>query len=146
MEQEIEIVLIEDNPDDAALAIRALKRKNLANKVIHLNDGEEALTFFFGAAGVPGRAEEGTPRVVLLDLNMPKVSGLEVLQKLRSNTKTAGIPVIVLTSSSSDPKIKRCNELGADRYIVKPVDFRSFAETVADLGMKWIVFNHHQKV
>lgn len=146
MENKIEIVLIEDNPDDAALAIRALKKKNLANKVLHLKDGEEALTFFFGNDDAPGRAEENVPRVVLLDLNMPKVSGLDVLKKMKSDAKTAHIPIIVLTSSSSDPKIKRCSELGADRYIVKPVDFRSFAETVADLGMRWIVLNDYHEV
>lgn len=137
MTREMEIILIEDNPDDAALAIRALKRRKLANKVIHLKDGAEALDFFMGKESLT----ENVPRVVLLDLNMPHISGMEVLEKLKSTPKTADIPVIVLTSSSSDPKIKRCSELGANHYIVKPIDFKSFAETVAELGLRWVILN-----
>lgn len=141
MTQEIEIILIEDNPDDAALAIRALRRKNLANKLIHLRDGQEALEFFFTPEGKARETYLHSPRVILLDLNMPMVSGLEVLEKLKADPLLSKIPVIVLTSSSADPGIRRCRDLGANHYIIKPVDFRNFAETVAALGMHWVILN-----
>jgi two-component system, response regulator len=138
---EIEIVLVEDNPDDAALAIRALKKQNLGNKLVHLQDGAEALDFIYGTGEYAGRSVENTPKVILLDLKMPKVGGIEVLRKIKSDPLTKHIPVVVLTSSAEDPDIKRCYELGANSYIVKPVEFDNFAKSVADLGMYWMVLN-----
>lgn len=139
---EIEVILVEDNPDDAALTIRALKKQNLANKLIHLKDGEEALEFIFGNGAGESRMMRNSPRVILLDLKMPKVNGIEVLERLKSNMDTKSIPVVVLTSSAEDPDIKRCYELGANSYIVKPVEFDNFAKTVADLGLYWLLMNH----
>jgi two-component system, response regulator len=138
---EIEIVLVEDNPDDAALAIRALKKQNLGNKLIHLQDGAEALDFIYGTGEYTGRNVESTPKVILLDLKMPKVGGIEVLRKIKSDALTKNIPVVILTSSAEDPDIKKCYELGANSYIVKPVEFDNFAKSIADLGMYWMVLN-----
>jgi two-component system, response regulator len=137
----LEIILIEDNPDDAALTIRALKKQNLANKLIHLKDGAEALDFIFGKGAYAERSTVNTPKVILLDLKMPKVNGIEVLEKLKSDSLTKHIPVVILTSSAEDPDIKKCYALGANSYIVKPVDFDNFAKTVADLGLYWMVLN-----
>ena len=138
---EIEILLVEDNPDDAALTIRALKKQNLANKLVHLKDGAEAIEFIFGTGQYKGRNLENGPRVILLDLKMPKVNGIEVLQKVKADKRTKIIPVVVLTSSGEDPDIKKCYELGANSYIVKPVEFDNFARTVADLGLYWMLLN-----
>lgn len=138
---ELEIILVEDNPDDAALAIRALKKQNLANKLIHLTDGAEALDFMYGAGEYAGRNIDNMPKVILLDLKMPKVNGIEVLEKLKSDPVLKDIPIVVLTSSAEDPDIKKCYDLGANSYIVKPVDFDNFAKTVVDLGMYWVVLN-----
>jgi two-component system response regulator len=138
---ELEIILVEDNPDDAALAIRALKKQNLGNKLIHLQDGVEALDFLFGTGAYTGRSIENTPKVILLDLKMPKVGGIEVLQKVKSDPRTKNIPVVVLTSSAEDPDIQKCYDYGANSYIVKPVEFDNFAKTVVDLGMYWMVLN-----
>jgi two-component system, response regulator len=138
---EIEILLIEDNMDDAELTIRALKRKNLANNLIHLKDGAEALDFIFGEGSYTGRDVNTLLKVILLDLKMPKVGGLEVLQKIKSDTRTKNIPVVILTSSAEDPDIKRSYALGANSYIVKPVEFANFSKTIADLGLFWIVVN-----
>jgi two-component system, response regulator len=141
MKQGIQVILIEDNPDDAALTIRALKKQNLAGKLIHLQDGAEALDFIFGdEAGMILYID--TLKVILLDLKMPKVGGLEVLEKLKSDSRTKDIPVVVLTSSAQDPDIKRCYELGANSYIVKPVEFDDFSKTVSDLGLYWLISNN----
>lgn len=137
---QIEIVLVEDNKDDATLAIRALKKHNLANKLIHLKDGEEALEFFFSKS-FESLDPMDMPKVLLLDLKMPKVDGIEVLQKLKSNPNTKSIPIVILTSSAEDPDIDRCYALGANSYIVKPVKFDDFTKTVAQLGMYWMVLN-----
>jgi CheY-like chemotaxis protein len=139
--QEIEIVLVEDNPDDAGLTIRALKKQNLANNLVHLKDGEEAINFLFSLGPYKDRPLSKTPKVVLLDLKMPKVNGLEVLQKIRSDERTKTIPVVVLTSSNEDPDIKECYKLGVNSYIVKPVGFDDFTKVVADLGFYWMVLN-----
>jgi len=143
MNSHIEIILIEDNIDDATLVIRALKKNNLANKLVHLKDGAEGLEFFFG------KDDKGTielenlaPRVVLLDLKMPKLNGMEVLAKVKSDPRTKSIPVVVLTSSAEDPDIKKCYELGANSYIVKPVEFDNFSKAVSDLGLYWLILNH----
>lgn len=138
---ELEIILIEDNPDDAALAIRALKKQNLANKLVHLKDGVEALDFIYGKGVYAERGALNTPRVILLDLKMPKVNGIEVLEKVKSDPLTKHIPVVILTSSAEDPDIKECYALGANSYIVKPVDFDNFSKTVVELGLYWMVLN-----
>lgn len=138
---ELEILLIEDNLDDAALAIRSLKKQNLANKLVHLKDGAEALDFIYGTGSYVNRGMSNSPRVILLDLKMPKVNGMEVLEKLKSDSRTKSIPVVVLTSSGEDPDIKKCYELGVNSYIVKPVEFDNFAKTVANLGLYWMLVN-----
>ena len=137
----VEILLVEDNPDDAALTIRALKKHNLANRLTHLKDGVEALEFIYGTGAYEGRNVSQTPKVILLDLKMPKVNGIEVLTKLKSDPMTRTIPVVVLTSSAEDPDIKKCYELGANSYIVKPVEFDNFTKRISELGMYWMVLN-----
>jgi two-component system response regulator len=139
--QEIEIILVEDNPDDAGLTIRALKKQNLANNLVHLKDGEEALNFLFSQGPYKDKPISKTPKVVLLDLKMPKINGIEVLQKIRSDERTKTIPVVVLTSSNEDPDIKECYKLGVNSYIVKPVGFDDFTKVVAELGFYWMVLN-----
>jgi two-component system response regulator len=138
--KEIEILLVEDNPDDAELTIRALKKQNLANNLIHLTDGSEALDFIFCLGKFSGR-DLTFPKVILLDLKMPKVNGMEVLEKIKSDPRTKSIPVVILTSSAEDPDIKRSYDLGANSYIVKPVEFNNFSRAVADLGLYWVVVN-----
>jgi two-component system, response regulator len=138
---EVEVILVEDNPDDAALTIRALKKHNLANKLIHLKDGAEALSFIFATDEFVSRNVESKPRVILLDLKMPKINGIEVLEKIKMDHRTRTIPVVVLTSSAEDPDIKKCYELGVNSYIVKPVEFDNFVKTVADLGLYWMLLN-----
>src|SRR5688572_11359265 len=140
-EQEVEILIIEDNPYDAELAIRALQKQNLANKLVHLSDGAEALEFIFGTGEYAGRNVENTPKVIFLDLKMPKVDGLEVLQQIKADVRTRLIPIVILTSSAEDPDIKRSYELGANSYIVKPVAFENFAKTISELGLYWMVIN-----
>src|ERR1700751_854218 len=145
MDNEIQILLVEDNQDDANLTIRALKKKNLGNKLIHLKDGQEALDFIFGKGSYEGKGIEAHPKVILLDLKMPRGNGIEVLEKIKSDERTCGIPVVILTSSAEDPDVKRCYELGANSYIVKPVEFDNFSKTVADLGMYWMLLNKTAK-
>jgi two-component system response regulator len=138
---EVEILLVEDNPDDAALAIRALKKHNLANKLVHLKNGADAIDFIFGNGLYEGKEYENIPKFILLDLKMPKVTGLEVLAKLKGSPRTRAIPVVILTSSAEDPDIKKCYDLGANSYIVKPVEFDNFSKTVVDLGFYWMLLN-----
>jgi two-component system response regulator len=144
MNAQIEIILVEDNQDDAALVIRALKKNNLANKLIHLKDGAEALDFIFGKLADEDAIIKA-PKVILLDLKMPKVNGIEVLEKVKGDPRTKMIPVVILTSSAEDPDIKRCYDLGANSYIVKPVEFDNFSKAVADLGLYWLLLNHPPK-
>lgn len=131
----VEILLVEDNPNDAELTLRALKQRNLANQVFVCRDGAEALDFFANGASP-------VPKVVLLDLKLPKVDGLEVLRRLKGETRTKAIPIVVLTSSREEPDILRAYELGANSYIVKPVDFEAFARAVSDVGLYWLLLNH----
>jgi two-component system response regulator len=140
-EEIVEILLVEDNLDDATLAIRALKKHNLANKLVHLKDGVEALDFIYGTGTYADRNISHTPKVILLDLKMPKISGMEVLQKVKSDPATKSIPVVILTSSAENPDIKKCYELGANSYIVKPVEFENFTQTLSELGMYWAALN-----
>ncbi len=142
---EVEILLVEDNPNDAEMTIRALKKNNLANKIVHLNDGEEALNFVFGKGKFAGRNTSNKPKVILLDLKMPKVDGIEVLRKIKSEESTKVIPVVVLTSSKEDPDIAACYDLGANSYIVKPVGFESFISAISELGMYWLLLNQSPK-
>lgn len=135
MEIPVEILLVEDNPSDAELTLRALKQRNLANQVVVCRDGAEALDFFTSGDG-------HVPKVVLLDLKLPKVDGLEVLRHIKSDARTKAIPVVVLTSSREEPDIERAYELGANSYIVKPVDFEAFARAVSDVGLYWLLLNH----
>ena len=138
----IEILLVEDNPRDAELMIRALKKHNLANKLIRVEDGSEALDFLFNRGKYEERKDSSVPKVVLLDLKLPKVDGLEVLREIRKNEDTRKIPVVVVTSSSEDPDIKQAYELGANSYVVKPVEFESFTEVMSNLGLYWLLVNH----
>ena len=139
--QDIEVLLIEDNPRDAELALRALKKRNLANKLVWVKDGAAALEFFFGN-GKPAKAGSSRrPKAILLDLKLPKVDGLEVLRRLKGDPTTRTIPVIVLTSSREEQDIVQSYELGVNSYIVKPVNFDNFSEAVAQLGMYWLLVN-----
>ena len=139
---QVEILLVEDNIDDAEMTIHALRKKNLANKLIHMVDGEEALDFLFGRGKFTGRDINLRPRLILLDLKMPKIDGMEVLEKVKSHEVTKKIPVVILTSSKEDPDVSRCYKLGANGYIVKPVEFEGFTKAVAELGMYWMLLNH----
>ncbi len=138
---EIEILLVEDNPSDAELTIRALKKNNLSNKITHLKDGAEAVDFIFAEGKYSSRDMGNIPKVILLDLKMPKLNGIEVLRKLKGDERTKRIPVVVLTSSKEDPDIRTCYELGTNSYIVKPVDFNAFVKVVSELGLYWILLN-----
>jgi len=130
----VEILLVEDNANDAELTLRALKQRNLANHVHVCRDGAEAMDFFSDGA-------RPVPKVVLLDLKLPKLDGLEVLRRLKQQGRTKSIPIVVLTSSSEEPDIERAYALGANSYIVKPVDFEAFARAVSDVGLYWLLLN-----
>jgi two-component system response regulator len=140
-ENEIEILLVDDNVYDAELAIRAFKKHHMANNVLHLKDGEETLEFIFGKGKFADRDTGNKPKVILLDLKMPKINGMEVLEQIKKNPKTSSIPVVVLTSSKEDPDIKKCYELGANSYIVKPVNFENFFTAVSEIGFYWVLLN-----
>jgi CheY-like chemotaxis protein len=141
---EVEILLVEDNPSDVELTLRALKARNLANQVFVARDGAEALEFFFGDES-PLREIGVTPRVILLDLKLPKVDGLEVLRRLKTDERTRALPVVVLTSSKEEPDIAAAYRLGANSYIVKPVDFESFARAVSEVGLYWLLLNEQPR-
>jgi len=141
-ENEIEILLVEDNPSDAELTIRALNKYHIANKLIHLKDGAQAIDFLFGKGAYAGRDINNKPRVILLDLKMPKVDGTEVLEMVKSNELTKTIPVVILTSSKEHPDIQKCYTLGANSYIVKPVEFDGFIQAVKEIGLYWLLLNH----
>ena len=137
----MEILLVEDNASDAELTITALKSRNLANKLIHVSDGQEALDFLFGTGRYAGRDLSQLPKVVLLDLKLPKVDGIEVLRRVRSEESTKLLPIVVLTSSREDRDLLETYKLGVNSYIVKPVDFENFSEAVSNLGMYWLLLN-----
>jgi two-component system response regulator len=140
-EEKVDIVIVEDNPSDAELILRVFRKHNMANQVILLKDGAAALDFFFPPAGpapgVPGAAV----KIILLDLKLPKVDGIEVLRRLKSDERTRNIPVVVLTSSAEERDLKDAYELGVNSYVAKPIKFDEFAKTVADLGLYWLVLN-----
>lgn len=141
MNDEVEILLIEDSMQDAELTIRSLRKNNVSNKIVHLKDGSIALQFIFGAGEFEGRDINKKPKVILLDLKMPKVNGLEVLEKIKADARTRTIPIVILTSSKEDPDIKKSYDLGANSYIVKPVDFDGFHKVVSELGLYWVLLN-----
>jgi two-component system response regulator len=135
------ILLVEDNPDDEALTLRALKKNNIKNEVVVVHDGAEALDWLFARGSHAGRDASILPQVVLLDLNLPKVSGLEVLEALRSDPRTKRLPVVLLTSSKEEQDVIAGYDLGANSYVRKPVDFAAFTEAMRHLGMYWLVLN-----
>jgi two-component system response regulator len=135
------ILLVEDNPNDEALTLRALKKSNILNPVVVARDGAEALDYLFSRGEHQGRRPLGNPEVVLLDLKLPKVDGLEVLRQLRADERTRLLPVVVLTSSVEEQDLTRGYALGANSYVRKPVDFNQFVEAVKQLGLYWLVLN-----
>jgi len=137
----VEILLVEDNPNDVKLALRAFKKNNLANQTYVVRDGAEALDYLFGEGQYAGRNLRNAPRVVLLDLKLPKVDGLEVLRRVKSDPRTQMIPVVMLTSSREERDIVESYQLGVNSYIVKPVDFEQFTMAVQNLGMYWLLLN-----
>ncbi|HUF51888.1 MAG TPA: response regulator [Longimicrobiales bacterium] len=135
------ILLVEDSPDDAALTIRALKKHNILNEVVVARDGVEALDFLFGTGAHAGRNTSALPQLILLDLKLPKLNGMEVLQRIREDERTRLVPVVVLTTSNEDRDLVDSYRLGANSYVRKPVDFGEFLEAVRQLGLYWLVLN-----
>jgi len=135
------ILLVEDNPDDVILTLRALKQSKIANQVIAVQDGVEALDLLFGEGQYTGSEPGGRPQVVLLDLKLPKMDGLEVLRRLRADERTRALPVVILTTSNEERDLVESYRLGANSYIRKPVDFLQFSEAIRQLGMYWLVLN-----
>jgi len=142
---DVDVLLVEDNPDDAVLVIRELKKNHLGNKVIHLPDGAEALDFIFSRGKYSDRKIEDRPKLILLDLKMPKVDGLQVLRAIRADERTKYIPVVLMTSSREERDIVESYSLGVNAYVVKPVNFDAFSKAVSDLGMFWILVNETPK-
>ncbi|MCI0330901.1 MAG: response regulator [candidate division Zixibacteria bacterium] len=135
------ILLVEDNPDDVELTMRALKKNNIQNEVVVARDGAEALEYLFGEGKYTGRNTSVMPQIVLLDLKLPKVNGLEVLQRLRADSRTRLLPIVILTSSKEEQDLISGYSLGANSYIRKPVDFNQFSEAVRQLGLYWLLLN-----
>lgn len=135
------ILLVEDNPDDELLTIRSLRRSNITNEIIVTRNGEEALNYLFGLGSWAGREMSDTPAVVLLDLKLPKVDGLEVLRRIRADERTKLLPIVMLTSSSEERDIIESYQLGANSYVRKPVDFEQFSLAVRQLGLFWVLIN-----
>lgn len=139
--QKVDLLLIEDNHDEAELTIRSLRKNNLANNMIHIDDGEKALDFIFSTGEYINNTPLMRPKLILLDLNLPKVDGLEILRLVKSDERTKTIPVVILTSSKEESDIVESYKLGVNGYIVKPVDFISFAKAIADIGLYWLILN-----
>jgi two-component system response regulator len=138
---EVEILLVEDNNHDAELIIRTLLKINLANHLIHVKDGVEALDFMFARGKYSSRKIKKMPRVILLDIKMPRVDGLEVLRQIRANEDTQLTPIVIMTSSKEEQDIIKSYQLGVNGFVVKPVDFKEFAKAVSELGMYWVLTN-----
>lgn len=136
-----EILLVEDNPDDAELTIRALKKSNVMNRMSVVQDGAEALEYLFGTGRYTHLEHSNLPKVVLLDLKLPLVSGIEVLRRCKEDQRTRQLPIVVLTSSREEPDIETCYNLGVNSYIVKPVDFHQFADAIRQIGLYWLLLN-----
>lgn len=139
---EIDILLVEDNPYDAELTLRALKNQGLDHKLLTCTDGVEALDFLFGQGNYAGRNLAERPKVIFLDLKLPRISGLEVLQKVKSDDRTRTIPVVILTSSQEEQDITKSYDLGVNSYTVKPVEFDKFFQVVEELSLYWLTLNH----
>lgn len=137
----VEILFAEDSPDDAILTIRALTKSGFTNKLLHVKDGAEALDFMYCRGIYSGRSPKSHPKLLLLDLKMPKVSGMQVLEKVKSDPDFKSIPAVILTSSQEDPDIAKCYELGANSYIVKPVDSNKFFDAIKEMGMYWMILS-----
>jgi len=138
---DIEILLVEDNPDDEELTLHTLNENKLANHIKVVRDGAEALDYLFATGAYEGRNIHDRPRLILLDLKLPKLDGIQVLEKIKSDPHTKQIPVVILTSSKEEPDIAKCYDLGANSYIVKPVAFDEFRECITQLGMYWQILN-----
>jgi len=141
----LEIILVEDNQDDAILTKRALKAQNPSVNIVHLKNGEEALDFIFKGKEFEGKKFSDNPKIILLDLKMPKVDGIEVLKRIKEDPVLKFTPVIILTSSSNDPDIKKTYEIGANSYIIKPIEFENFSKTVEKVGTYWLLLNKNFK-
>ncbi|MDD2218677.1 MAG: response regulator [Desulfoplanes sp.] len=141
----VDILLVEDNPQDAELITRAIKKQNIANPIFHAEDGAEALDFVFGRGQHAGRDISVQPKVILLDLKLPKVNGLEVLREIKNDKRTRVIPVVVVTSSQEDPDIKTAYALGVNSYVVKPVSSDAFMDAMSKLGLYWLLVNNPPK-
>ncbi len=142
----VEILLVEDNPQDLELTQRALRRANLTNSIHIVRDGAEALEFLFCEGAYTARRIEDSPKIILLDLKLPKIDGLQVLKRVKSDPRTRTIPVVILTSSKEQNDVVESYHLGVNSYIVKPVNFERFAAAVRDVGMYWLLLNHPPKV
>ena len=142
---EVEVLLVEDNARDAEMALRTLRKRNLANSLVHVKDGQEALDWLFGLGAYAGRNPNERPKVILLDLKLPKVDGMEVLRAIRGDARTRLIPVVVMTSSAEDRDVIESYQLGVNSYVVKPMDFESFSAAVAELGHYWLLVNQEPK-
>ena len=143
--QEVEILLVEDSLDDAELTIRALRKINLANKLIHLEDGQEALDFLFAKGRFSDRALMDRPKLIVLDIKMPRVDGIEVLKRIKSEERTRLIPVVIMTSSAEEKDMLISYKLGVNSYVVKPVGFENFVKAVTELGFYWLLVNNFPK-
>jgi CheY-like chemotaxis protein len=141
MLNQVEVLLVEDNVHDAEMTIRALRKGNLANNLVHVKDGEEALDFIFARGKFADRHQSDLPKVILLDIKMPKVDGIEVLKQLKSRESSKTIPIVIMTSSKEEQDIINSYQLGVNSYVVKPVDFEGFARAVSQLGMYWLLTN-----
>lgn len=138
---EVEVLLVEDNPNDAKLTLRALQKYNLANQLLVVKDGVQALEFIFATGAYTQRKIDQAPKVILLDLKLPKVGGLEVLRRIKSDERTKAIPVVVLTSSQEERDVVESYKLGVNSYIVKPVDSHKFTQAISELGIYWLLLN-----
>jgi two-component system, response regulator len=141
----IEILIVEDNPRDAELTLRALRKNNLANHVLIAEDGAEALDFFFCRGKYQSRSFNNPPKIVLLDLKLPKVSGLEVLKIVKEDERTSHIPIVIVTSSREEPDIEKAYKYGVNSYVVKPVNFDQFLNAMSSLGLYWLLVNETLK-
>ncbi|MCW3120376.1 MAG: two-component system response regulator [Chitinophagaceae bacterium] len=138
---EVEILLVEDNMSDAELTIRALSKANLANNLVHVTDGVEAIDFIFAKGRYEGRATIKLPKLILLDIKMPRVDGIEVLRQIKSDEKTKSIPIVIMTSSKEEQDIIASYKLGVNSYVVKPLNFEGFAKAIGNLGLYWLLLN-----
>ena len=138
--EQIEILLVEDSSDDAAMTLRTLQKRGIANRVVWVRDGVEALDFLF-CEGAHAERTDGTPKLVLLDLKMPRMDGLQVLERMKQDPRTRAIPVVMMTSSRQEGDMLASYSLGVNSFVVKPVDFDAFSETVAQVGMYWMITN-----